>query len=207
MRLVSLFVGLALLAACAGPRRTNVELKTDLEARFETDQSQRKSMEEVRKKFGSSSPETAALWEKQKTLDADNVAALVKLVDRQGWPGIRAVGDRAATAAFLILQHADLALQKKYLPLYRAAVAEGEARPWNLALLEDRVLTREGKKQLYGSQWHEDGKGVMELYPIEDEANVDTRRKALHMRPVAEDAASYGVEYHPPQAVPKRAER
>jgi len=164
---------------------------------FDTDQSQRKDMEEFRKKYGSSSPEMASLWKKQQSIDKRNIARLVKIIELNGWPGLPGVGDRAATSAFLILQHADYTLQKKYLPLFRAAVAAGEARPWNLALLEDRVLTREGKKQIYGSQWKENGRGAMELYPIEDESNVDKRRQALHMPPIAEDAARYGVEYHP----------
>ncbi|MCM2303884.1 MAG: hypothetical protein NDJ72_04230 [Elusimicrobia bacterium] len=197
MRAIIHCAAVVLLAACAGTKRTNAEIKADLEAMFETDQSQRKVMEEVRRRHGSSSPEMTDLWKKQNAIDKTNISRLVEIVELNGWPGLRGVGDRAATSAFLILQHADYALQKKYLPKFRAAVAAGEARPWNLALLEDRVLTREGKKQIYGSQWKDNGKGVMELYPIEDEPNVDKRRQALHMPPIAEEAAGYGVEYRP----------
>ena len=197
MRVIFHLAAVLVLAACAGPKRTNADTKIELEAMFDTDQSQRKEMEAIRRKYGSHSPEMATLWKNQEAIDKKNIARLVKIVERNGWPGLRSVGDRAATSAFLVLQHADYTLQKKYLPAFRAAVAAGEARPWNLALLEDRVLIREGKKQIYGSQWKENSKGIMELYPIEDESNVDKRRQALQMPPIAEDAASYGVEYHP----------
>jgi hypothetical protein len=56
-----------------------------------------------------------------------------------------------------------------------------------LADLTDRVLIGEGKKQLYGTMMRvaEDGKFVPE--PIEDEANVDKRRAALGLQPLAEN--------------------
>jgi hypothetical protein len=40
-------------------------------------------------------------------------------------------------------------------------------------------------KQVYGTQFHEVG-GKMEPYPIEDEANVDKRRKEVGLPPLAE---------------------
>jgi hypothetical protein len=52
--------------------------------------------------------------------------------------------------------------------------------------MADRVLVRDGKKQLYGTQhkFSEDG-GLVPL-PIEDAANVDKRRKAIGLEPLAE---------------------
>ena len=197
MRPVILCALVALLASCVTLKRTGGDLKTELEAMLEMDQSQRMQMIRIGKKYGSASPEMEALWKKQKTIDAANTARLVEIVEQVGWPGIRLVGEPAARGAFLVLQHADYALQKNYLPLFRTAVAAGEARPWNLALLEDRVLTREGKNQLYGSQWRKNSDDVWELYPIEDEPGVDKRRQALGMPPIAADAKGYGVEYHP----------
>src|SRR5881396_809332 len=80
-----------LLTACAETRRTNADIKTELEAMFDTDQSQRKDMEAFRKKYGSSSPEMASLWKKQRSIDERNIARLIMLVDRNGWPGIHGV--------------------------------------------------------------------------------------------------------------------
>ena len=60
--------------------------------------------------------------------------------------------------------------------------AEGQ---W-VALMTDRLLVqKEKKKQLYGTQLiAKDGKLVPQ--PIEDEANVDRRRKELGMPPLAD---------------------
>jgi hypothetical protein len=96
------------------------------------------------------------------------------------------VGADASNAAFLILQHAPLARQKALLPLFRRAVSAGNARAADLALLEDRILVGEGKKQLYGSQVTAGPEGVPRLHPIEDPDNVDSRRSAVGLPPLKE---------------------
>jgi len=96
-----------------------------------------------------------------------------------------------------VLQHADYTYQKKYLALLRKAVADRELRADSLALLEDRVLMGERRKQIYGSQLQTNAKGVLEFYPIEDEPNVDKRRKSVGLEPLAEYAKQFGLEYHP----------
>jgi hypothetical protein len=64
-------------------------------------------------------------------------------------------------------------------------VAKGEVSGTDLAYLTDRVLVADGKKQRYGTQFHRvDGKLVPQ--PIEDEAAVDDRRKAVGMGTLAE---------------------
>jgi hypothetical protein len=98
-----------------------------------------------------------------------------------------------------VLQHADYTYQKKYLPLLRKAAADKELRADRLAILEDRVLVNEGKKQLYGSQLRTNARGEWEFCPIEDEANVDKRRKSvgLGLGPLSEYAKQFGLEYRP----------
>ena len=62
----------------------------------------------------------------------------------------------------------------------REAVKNRKARPEQLALLEDRVALAQGKKQIYGSQIHQDPKsGKYFVAPIEDEPNVNKRRAAV----------------------------
>ena len=100
-------------------------------------------------------------------------------------------------AAFLVVQHTDQSTQEYYLPFLKAAVEEGEARPQDLALLEDRVLMRQGKRQRYGSQLQENGNGGWKFYPIEDEVNVDERRKSVGLPPISEYAKQFGFKYKP----------
>jgi hypothetical protein len=51
--------------------------------------------------------------------------------------------------------------------------------------LTDRVLLAEGKKQVYGTQFTLVN-GKCKPRPLEDEANVDQRRKEVGLRPLAE---------------------
>ena len=148
------------------------------------------------------SPETMALIREQQEADQANIKRLEAIVQRYAWPGKSLVGQDGSTSAFLIVQHAGLKVQEKYLPLLKEAAGKGETSPGEVAMLEDRVLTREGKKQRFGTQLHggpETG-GKIVLYPIEDEPNVDKRRASVGLGPLAEYVRQFNVEYHPPSA-------
>lgn len=140
-------------------------------------------------------------WHKQAALDAKNLARLDDIVAASGWPGISRVGETAALAAFLIIQHAEYEVQKRYQPILEQARDGGELPVRDFALFEDRVLMREGKKQLYGTQivWSTDA-GQHVVHPIGDEANVDERRAAVGLGPLAEYLARFGISYQPPAA-------
>jgi hypothetical protein len=125
--------------------------------------------------------------------DAENQRRVFALIDQHGWPPQSKVGPDAAIAAFLVVQHAALADQQKYLGRYRDAVAAGEASKSNLALLEDRILIREGKKQRYGTQ--ADTKNGVSILPTEDEDNLDARRKDMGLPPIC-DYLKYFVKQH-----------
>src|SRR5262245_10783305 len=81
-------------------------------------------------------------------LDSLNLVQVEALIAAYGWPGKSFVGARGNQACFLVIQHADSATQVRYLPLLQQSVAQGESSPADLALLEDRVLMRQGKKQV-----------------------------------------------------------
>jgi len=69
----------------------------------------------------------------------------------------------------------------------RDAVKNGNARGSSLALLEDRILLGQGKKQIYGSQIGNNP--VTQTYyvrPLEDPDNVDKRRAEVGLGPLAE---------------------
>ena len=118
---------------------------------------------------------TASLW---LTVDLLNAAWARGVVAERGWPKKSDVGARAAVEFFILVQHADLPTQQAMLPLMEAAVAEGEADGSELAYLADRVRMREGRPQLYGTQYRMvDGEPV--FHTIEDETDVDARRAAV----------------------------
>jgi hypothetical protein len=148
-------------------------------------------MAAVEREHGRDSPQLAELWRQQSASDARNIKRLEAIIAELGWPKRSVVGARAASAAFLILQHADISAQKKYLPLARAAAAENEMQPSSLALLEDRILLREGKKQIYGSQVQRNEAGEWDTLPLEDPANVDQRRASVGLPPLADYLAGF----------------
>jgi hypothetical protein len=57
---------------------------------------------------------------------------------------------------------------------------------------------RQGKKQIYGSQVVFSKTGEPEFYPIDDEKNVNIRRKKVGMQPIEEYAKYFGIDYKPP---------
>lgn len=137
------------------------------------------------------SPVTAEEMQQQSAIDVINMKRLAAIIDTYGWPGLRFAG-AASQTAFLVLQHADNASQRKYLPLLRAAVARGDALGGQLAMLEDRVRIADGKAQLYGTQL---GGAPLRFDPIEDAAHVDERRRSVGLEPMADYAKHFGLTY------------
>lgn len=139
---------------------------------------------------------TPDAWKQQNAIDAVNMERLAQIIDAYGWPGLRFAG-AASQTAFLVLQHADHASQRKYLPLLRDAVKRNDALGGHLALLEDRVRVADGKPQLYGSQLNTN---PLRFEPIEDEVHVDQRRQSIGLEPLADYAKRFGLTYAPKTA-------
>jgi hypothetical protein len=169
---------------------------------LEDDQRYRKAVAEVeRSTLAPDEKEkiVADLDEKQEKADKRNVKRLAKIIEKYGWPARSAVGQEGSLAAFLVVQHGDLEYQKKYLPLLKEAVNKGEADRDDAAMLEDRILMREGKKQIYGTQLHyNEATKKLELWPIQDEEGVDARRASVGLEPLAKYLKQFGLEYSPP---------
>jgi hypothetical protein len=149
---------------------------------------------------GQASDEFVAAVKRQEEIDARNIARLEQVIKHYGWPGKRLVGEEASKAAFLILQHSDLARQEKYLPLLKKAAKKRDALLADVAMLEDRILVKKGKKQIYGTQVHSGSEtgGKLVLAPIENEEHVDKRRASVGMMPLREYLKHFGIEYIPP---------
>lgn len=131
------------------------------------------------------------------TKDSINLIKVMKILDERGWLGKNVVGNQGNKTLFLVIQHADLEYQQKYLPMMREAAKNGNADPGNLAYLEDRVALREGKKQIYGSQSTKNKKtNKICIAPMIDPDNVDKRRAEVGLGTMAEYAAKMKVEWN-----------
>ena len=118
-----------------------------------------------------------------------NAARLEDIVKEHGWPGKSKVGDEAAHAAWLILQHAIAhpQLQRKCFPLLVEQVEAGEISPVDMAMLEDRIRCFEGRPQRFGTQFDWDEKKLMNPLPLDDISLVEERRKKIGLRPLKEE--------------------
>jgi hypothetical protein len=133
-------------------------------------------------------PQVKAVLKRMAKIDRENLAWLKGVVGKHGWPGRSMVGRDGAQGAFLIAQHAvsDLEFMAKVLGMLKAAYKAGEAEGQWVALMTDRLLVlKDKKKQRYGTQLVAKN-GRLVPQPIEDEANVDERRKELGMPPLAD---------------------
>lgn len=117
-----------------------------------------------------------------------NARRLHEVVLGDGWPGITRVGRDGAEAAWKIAQHAISwpAFMREALAALEIAADIGEAPRWQVAYLVDRIRTMEGREQVYGTQLDWNKEGEMVPSPIENEAEVDGRRAAAGLRPLAQ---------------------
>lgn len=171
-------------ASGAAERPSNRALRRELLRRVGQDQAIRNEL--IRK--GADHPDSSVLA-RMRAIDTSNTKRMKAIIRRNGWPSPKLVGRDGTEAAFLLVQHADLAFEQQALPLVEKAYREKELSGQSYALLLDRVLVGEGKPQVYGTQakrfeeWN--GREPV-LAPIEDEANVDKRRAAVGLFPLAE---------------------
>lgn len=151
------------------------------------------------KKYGWDSPQVNELMQKQSALDIANLAKVEKLIAQYGYPGKTLVGEKYKSTAFIVIQHNDHEVQVKYLPMLTDAANKGELNWSSLALMIDRVKTGNGEKQVYGSQLH-DYNNIRQLYPIDDEANVNVRRAKIGLSPLQDYLKNYNINYQVPTA-------
>ena len=144
---------------------------------YEDDQSIRQQYISAQKKFGHQSRQLDSLGRIILYKDSINLIKITEILNKYGWVGSDKVGEQANQTLFAVIQHSDLKTQQKYLPMMREAVKIGNANGSALALLEDRVALREGKRQIYGSQIDYDNEtNKSYILPLEDPDNVDKRR-------------------------------
>jgi hypothetical protein len=127
---------------------------------------------------------------------------LRRAVRAHGWPTRASTSDSAGGAAWLILQHTPFYdWQDEMLPTLQALAARGELPPGELALFTDRVLVHRGQPQRYGTQFNVAG-GRLVPAPIAGLAEVDARRAAVGLPPMADYVRMLGEMYQLPVVWP-----
>jgi hypothetical protein len=109
-------------------------------------------------------------------------ASVQVILDRFGLPTRSLVGAAGASALFLVVQHSET-LQQRVLALAKEAPT-GEVPPSFLAMLEDRVLVKEGKAQRYASQFTVGPDGSVQFAPVDDPSGLARRRTDAGLPPL-----------------------
>lgn len=115
-----------------------------------------------------------------------------------GWPTKELVDPEGVAAGFRILKdNGSFELQKDLLPVIVAALKKDESQKPEFAGLVDRLRVGAGMKQLFGTQAVASN-GFLVVYPIEDEAHLDDRRRQYGLDPFAEHLRRLERQYLAP---------
>jgi hypothetical protein len=140
-----------------------------------------------------------SIWRIQDRLDSLNLLQVIAIFDKYGYPGDSLVGNKYNAVAWLVVQHAGLKYQEKYLPLIKAAAEKNQLPMADLALLIDRIEMLNGRPQIYGSQLNCDINNVCTVYKILDEANVNKLRAGVGLIPLQDYLNHWGITWAPPK--------
>ncbi len=195
---MSLICLLLCLTLSTFAQATFQEIQKELEAMFDQDQGLRRSLGRL------SREERLKKFEEINYYDSLHQIRAKAIIREHGWLGRSQVGQKANTALFLIIQHADMKAQKTYWPLLYTSAEKGESQLYHSALMEDRILMHEGKKQKYGSQAFRGKDDKMYIWPIEDPDRVNELRSKMGiLLTVEENAARLRAIYDPELALPE----
>ena len=115
-----------------------------------------------------------------------------KILKEKGLPTLSMVGKFSSIQFFLMIQHS--MDKSKYYKLVKKAWKKGDYDSVSYAMLTDRVLMEDDKKQIYGTQFtkRSDDKKYSDkfvLWPVEDFKNVNKRRKEMGFTSTVEEYA------------------
>lgn len=174
-------------------------LQVQLKIIKDNDQIYRLMEDSIRKAGNINSASYIKVVKEMALADSINLIKVKTILDTKGWPPYSEIGD-LYSSLFLVIQHADLKTQLKYLPMIEQAEQKNDVDPESVALLEDRIAVRQGKKQLYGSQVQYDSNShTYKVFSIADESHVNERRAQKGMIPLQDYLKQWNIKYLPVQ--------
>ncbi|MEN9611098.1 MAG: hypothetical protein RLZZ628_1912 [Bacteroidota bacterium] len=175
--------------------QTDTLLQTQLIDIQQNDQNNRIHLSRISKKYGYDSDTVKHFSHQMEYEDSLNLIQVRAVLDKYGWLGADQIGSLAVDGLWRIIQHSTLPVQQKYLPLLRATARRKQASMEHLALLEDKVAVREGRKQWYGTQFRYDPiMKISHLEPLDAPELVDKRRATMGMEPLSATLKENGVK-------------
>lgn len=185
-RTVKRFILPIVLLLSASPHATSQDKDSLLCAIYEQDQGIRRTL--MQAYSGAVSQDSLpAIVMRMAAIDRQNQQTVFALLEGQGWP--EGLSGSANQAIFLVIDHADLSHQQKYLPLIRAQADKGTIEMSAWATLYDRVSMGREKEQVYGTQtvtFFDKSQGIQLLYlwPVQNPSDLDIRRSEVGLSPI-----------------------
>lgn len=116
---------------------------------------------------------------------ANSLKEMESLLEKYGWPTYSMVGNLAADAPLLIINHQESEDARiKYLDRIKQACEEGEGSCMEYAKIQDRILVNTDQEQIYGMQFRYNSRRKLEPFPIKDPEYVDKRRFEIGLEPL-----------------------
>lgn len=112
---------------------------------------------------------------KMEEVDAECQKIVFELIDN-GIP--QGLSEESYETIWLVVQHADVKAQKKYLPEFWKLSETGLLSASDCATMEDRVLMNRGKAQKYGTQCRMINETIY-LWPVKNPDKVESLRKTV----------------------------
>lgn len=139
-----------------------------------------------------------ALIKRMREFRDKNTARLCAIVKQYGWPTASLVGQDGVDAAFYVLRNGSTgSLKVDLIPAIVAAVTRGDISRPEFGGFVDRLRLEAGLKQLFGTQ-ATIRDGLLVLFPIEAERDVDARRKQYELPPLADYLQFLEAKYRLP---------
>jgi len=162
-------------------------LITLLDTIFRTEQEPLALANSLMKKHGADSKEYLEQNKIAHKNHAINEKRITAILDTQGWLAENIIGEQGSLTICNVLQHSNLEIRIKYLPMMKEAVKNGKLQPRFLVRAEDRIATDKGNLQIYGGQMKYYPKTKsFNVWPIYDPINIDKRRAEIGLGPIEE---------------------
>jgi hypothetical protein len=140
-----------------------------------------------------------------KLIDSVNLVKVEAIIKKYGYPGKSLVGEPSNEAVFYVIQHTPKKIPE-YYKLIEKAGKNGELPYRYVAMMLDRKLTGQGKRQVYGTQGYsvmltdpQTGENKMFSYiiPIKNPGRVNQRRRKAGFDTTVEENTKniLGIEY------------
>lgn len=178
-------VAIIIVMFCAMASAAAQNLDSLLRNVRESDQSARLAMIELTRSDQLDIDAVLAAQTKIEEVDSTNQVIVARLLD-SGWP--QGLSEEANNAIWLVIDHAPIDYQLRYMPLIEEQVATDAISKSQYATLFDRIRMRQGKPQRYGTQTVQrrsaEQNASIYVWPVENPRKLNRLRRAMGLTPI-----------------------